>query len=567
MSHEIGYAPGVSTRNNVSEFLRELAERRGDLPLLTWLPPGGSPEGAHRSVSAGELWTQVRHLAAGFRREGLQPGDRVLVFLPMSLPMYLTMFALQHMGAVPVFLDSWARRAELGAGMEIADTVGVVSFPMAFDLLGGAPQLASMRWQWVFGGDSNTPEGTPRTRLETLMAAPEPAPTQAVGQEHTALITFTTGSTGRPKGADRSHRFLAAQHYALARHLEYGPTDVDLPVFPIFSLNNIASGVTTVLPALDLSRPSPEDPSRLVAQFRSCGVTCATLSPWLFRAVADLCLERNLSLGLRRIVTGGAPVSLDDVRRMRSVAPQARILILYGSTEAEPIAHLDAQDWIQASESGSPDPLWVEDGTNVGRIDPGLQVRFLKLQDIPHRPADQGSFDALQVGPGEVGELLIAGEHVCQAYFRDPEATARAKVVAPDGGIWHRTGDLGFVDGSGFLRLVGRVHNVVRHARGPQFPVRAEMVLRKAPWVERSAYLGMPGTEGSEQAWCVVQASASARVRPASDLRAELEGILARNGIVHDRIEIVDEIPVDSRHHSKVEYAQLRARLPVPGAA
>ncbi len=567
MNHRIGYAPGVSTRNNVSEFLRELAERRSDLPLLTWLPPGSAPEDPHRSITAGEVWTQVRHLAAGFAREGLQPGDRVLVFLPMSVPMYLTMFALQHMGAVPVFLDSWARRAELGAGMEIADTVGVVSFPMAFDLLAGAPQLSSMRWQWVFGGDSNTPEGTARTRLETLMATPEAAPTQAVAQEHTALITFTTGSTGRPKGADRSHRFLAAQHYALARHLEYGPADIDLPVFPIFSLNNIASGVTTVLPALDLSRPTPEDPSRLVAQFRSCGVTCATLSPWLFRAVADHCLERGISLGLRRIVTGGAPVSLDDVRRMRSIAPDAQILILYGSTEAEPIAHLDAQEWIQTSESASADPLWVEYGTNVGRIDPGLQVRFLKLQDIPHRPADQEAFDALQVAQGEVGELLIAGEHVCQAYFRDPEATSRAKVVAPDGSIWHRTGDLGVVDDAGFLRLVGRVHNVVHHASGPQFPVRAEMVLRKAPWVERAAYLGMPGPEGSEQAWCVVQPSSSARERPNAELRAELDRILSHNGVVRDRVEFVDEIPMDSRHHSKVEYAQLRAQFPTQGAA
>src|SRR6185503_17258762 len=115
-----------------------------------------------------------------------------------------------------------------------------------------------------------------------LMAHPVEAPIEAVASEQTALITFTTGSTGTPKGANRTHRFLSAQHQALRRIIPYEPGDLDLPAFPIFSLNNLASGVSTVVPAINLAAPSPSDSAALCNQIQHGRVTCATLSPSMF---------------------------------------------------------------------------------------------------------------------------------------------------------------------------------------------------------------------------------------------------------------------------------------------
>lgn len=548
----IGYEPGAHVRNNVTEFLQELVCRDPEQPLLSWIPQGSS---THTHLDAETLWMLVRHTAAALESMGIRKGDRVLVFLPMIPPLYVSMFALEHLGAVPVFLDGWARRDELGVSAEIAKPKGVISFPQAFEFMADVPALASLPLRVSLGGD--VPGAV---RLESLMAYEGEVDAVPVEQEDTALITFTTGSSGRPKGADRTHRFLAAQHYALKRHFPYTPADADLPVFPIFSLNNLASGVRTVLPAISLARPSADDASVLLNQIQKERVTCTTLSPWLFREMGKLCAEKAIQIPhLRRVITGGAPVSRDEMLLMQKAAPQAEIFVLYGSTEVEPIAHISVKEMLAESPEAA-DPEWVENGVNVGTIDSGLQSHFLKIGEIPSKLDSEEAWVSLEVAPGEVGELAVMGEHVCRNYFRDPEAFRRSKIVDAEGRVWHRTGDLGFLDAHKDLWLVGRVHNAIVHRTGYLFPVRAEMVLRKLPFVKQAAFLGMSSTvEGTQEAWCAVQASEG--FSDFTQGEKEVARIMEKNRIPFDKVIFVREIPMDARHHSKVEYAELRRSL------
>jgi acyl-CoA synthetase (AMP-forming)/AMP-acid ligase II len=538
---KIGYIPGCDIRNNVTEFLRDLVSQNPSRILLSWVNPETKQ---HSHLDAATLWTTIRKTAKGLENLGICKGDRLLVFLPMTPPLYIAMFALEHLGAVPVFLDGWARRSELGVSAEIALPKGVISFSQAFALMEQTEALSKLPVRIAYGAD--VPGAT---RLELLMQTPEERETEPVAQEDSALITFTTGSSGRPKGADRTHRFLAAQHYALNRHLSYETEDADLPVFPIFSLNNIASGVRTVLPAINLAQPAETDAATLLAQFQDQSVTCATLSPWLFREMAAHCKRHGILLaGIRRLVTGGAPVSRDELRSMQEVAPNAEIFVLYGSTEVEPIAHISASELLSIPTHSESDPEWVDAGVNVGRIDSGLQAKFLKIEDA-----------SAEVQAGEVGELAVSGEHVCRSYFRDAEAVQRTKIIDESGNVWHRTGDLGYLDKTGCLWLVGRVHNAILHASGYQYPVRAEMVLRKLPFVEKAAFLGMPQSDGSEACWCVLQIKANAPDE--KTCQSEVQRILSKNEIIYDRIAFVPQIPMDARHHSKVQYHELREML------
>jgi acyl-coenzyme A synthetase/AMP-(fatty) acid ligase len=238
----------------------------------------------HESLDMAIFAGLVRRTAAEFRELGLSHGDRAIVFVPMSPPLYVAMTALQRIGAIPVFLDSWARRGHLGASAHAVTPKALITFEQAFQLCAQTPQLADLPIKISVGLVTQSYSAA----LEQLMQTPRDAPVQPVEREATALVTFTTGSSGTPKGANRTHRFLAAQHYALNRCLHYTEADVDLPVFPIFSLNNIAGGVPTVIPGIDVDSPGDRDPLILLTQMRVCAVTCATLSPSHFNGLRTI---------------------------------------------------------------------------------------------------------------------------------------------------------------------------------------------------------------------------------------------------------------------------------------
>ncbi len=334
----IGYCPGESPWNNVISFLEAHARDFPDRPALRWVDPADiqrfdgkvSTSLPHRQVAFRQLVAGINAVAGGLNRLGIKKGQRVIIFLPMGVAMYTAMFAVQRIGAIAVFLDSWARRNQLGASAACARPAGMISHHAAFQLVKSLDEFAAMKIR-IIAGSGDDPQYT--ARLENLFEPSAEAPLEPVTSESTALITFTTGSSGTPKGANRTHRFLAAQHEALSQVIPYESDDSDLPAFPIFSLNNLASGVTSIMPALDLAAPSDRDSAALTAQIQREKVTCATLSPSMLNGVGRFCRENGIRLAtLRRIVTGGAPISKDNVRDFLAIAPRRRC----GSSMAPP---------------------------------------------------------------------------------------------------------------------------------------------------------------------------------------------------------------------------------------
>ncbi len=559
-----GYYDGVDENNNVASFLKDHKSKFPMRNILSWVNPAdikgwngdiGTPL-PHQSVKVAELDHLVAILATEFKNQGIKSGDRVILFLPMSLYMYASMFALQKIGAIPTFLDSWARRDQMGVSAKVANPVAMISADRAFTYLADVPEIAQIKIKIVAG--EVTSEIPYSARLEVLLQGKTPSEITAVEKEHTALITFTTGSSGTPKGADRSHRFLAAQHYALNRHLPYAEGDKDLPVFPIFSLNNLAAGVETIIPAIDVGSPAPTDALVLYVQMKSAGVTCTTLSPSLFNALASFCIEKGLHLNfLKRVVTGGAPISRDDVARMKSVAKNAEILVLYGSTEVEPMAHIEAVEML--AETQDKDPEIVEAGVNVGALDSGLSYKFIRIEKDAVYVKSNSDWKNIEVPAGEVGELIVAGEHVCEKYFNNEEAFFRAKIRDEKGVVWHRTGDLGKLDSHKNLWIVGRVHNAINRKGSYFFPVRAEIILKKFPFVHRAAFLGISDPALNEKTYAVF--SSNDTNLNIEEAKKEIRRVMEKNQFVVDEILHVDDIPMDPRHHSKVEYEVLKKKI------
>jgi acyl-CoA synthetase (AMP-forming)/AMP-acid ligase II len=205
-----------------------------------------------------------------------------------------------------------------------------------------------------------------------------------------------------------------------------------------------------------------------------------------------------------------------------------------------------------------------EEGVCVGEPAPGMPFRLIRITRgrVTLGPKGWTEWD---VAPGEVGEVLCAGDHVCKDYYRNAEATAQNKIR--DGGlVWHRTGDLGRLDAKGRVWIVGRVHNVVVRAEKSYFPVKAEIILKDLPFVKHGAFVGVPDAAlGERTVACFVAKSPAASADEAAARKSQTRKALEAGGFAIDAVHDVEKIPMDPRHHSKVDYDELRKALIASG--
>lgn len=526
-----------------------------------------------------ELWNRVGRVSEGLAGLGLRAGDRALVFVPMSLELYVVLLAVLKLGAVAVFIDPWASkrqiaafarfaepRAFLGIGkshllrllspalrrLPIAVTMGRrfgrFPAPVTFAELNGAPPggigevvLGSLgelfrrgRRKSSHSPPRDLPDPAPAARLTVFPSTPSDP----------ALVTFTSGSSGEPKGTNRTHGFLVAQHEALVAEFPPREGDVDLTMFPVFALNNLASGVPTVIPAMDFRRVDRVDGRAAAAQMRAYGVTTAVASPPFFDRLCEAISRGETAPALRRVISGGAPVTNDQLADWRRALPETEILLAYGSTEAEPIAHLTAEERLHSKASGLP----------AGRPCSCVEAKLVRIHRGPIELGPEG-WDAWEVVQGEVGELVVTGDHVAKEYFNHPRAFRENKIVDAAGTVWHRTGDTGFFATDGCFWLAGRVHSTIFRRGTTVHPLLVELAARgEDERIRRAAAVGLPDAELGERVVVVVEGD--------GDIEAEVRARLSCAGIEIDELIVsAKPLPVDPRHNSKIDYPRLRKRL------
>ena len=549
-----GYFPQKHTKNNVAFFLEEHAQKQPHKIAFYFLPSGVSVDKnvQHNSITYRDFNDKVSIFAGSLLRTGIKKGDRVIIFVSISPELYISIAGLQRIGAIPVLIDSLARKEQLGEIIQNSQPKGIIAsieFLKAFGI-----NLDFFGIQTRISTNTHSAEKSIISFNKLLKGKAQKI--VPVEQNDTALITYTTGSSGTPKGANRTHRFLAAQHYALKRLFPYGSNDIDLPVFPVFTLNNIASGISTVIPAIDISKPNQKDSQTLVYQIKKCGVNSMTLAPSSFRNLAAYCIAKNILINkISRVLTGGAPISETNILRFMEIAPNSKNWILYGSTEVEPISYIESQEMLSTNI-----PKWTnitKVGVNVGKIDKELNYKFINIET--GNLDENARVKKIGVKEGEVGELIVAGENVCQEYYKNEDAFSRTKIKDEDGTVWHRTGDLARIDKSGFLWIVGRRHNVIKQGTEYFFPVRPEIILKDLPHIVNAAYLDI---EHNNKNSIIVVVTLERKDGAIEKLcRKKITKVFKKEKLPLDEIVFMEEIPMDVRHHSKVDYNKLRQKL------
>lgn len=480
-------------------------------------------------LTFGELHERVARVASVLRAGGLVPGDRVLVFVPMSTELYVVLLGVLHAGGAAVFVDAWADRRRLAAAVDAAAPKVFIGSRKA--------QLLRLISRQVRKIPSSFTPG------QLISADAAASPVAHVSGDAPALITFTTGTTGAPKAAERTHGFLVAQHEALAAHLRLTESDVDMPTLPVFVLNNLAAGVPSVIPGVDPRRPADMEPRRVYGQILTEGVTTSSGSPAFYQRLAAWCEASDRQLPLRAVFTGGAPVLPPLAARLRDVV-KGTAHVVYGSTEAEPIAGITADEMVRTAADG--------EGVCVGTPVSHVRLRIIRPTDEPIE-LDAGWGD-WEVGAGEPGEIVVTGDHVLKRYVGDPLAERQAKIRHGDE-VWHRTGDAARLDQQGRIWLLGRVRE--RHVRDGRtwWPLPAEVRALSVTGVSHAAYVGMPGGDGQARSVLCIEGD--------PEQRARLEAA-ARTAVAPwplDEVRVLRTIPRDPRHASKTDLEALRALL------
>ncbi|GAB2765816.1 fatty acid CoA ligase family protein [Rhabdobacter roseus] len=476
----------------------------------------------NRAVSFAELEQQVTDTARYFLHKGIRKGDRVLVFVPMSIDLYRVVLALFRMGATAVFLDEWVSKKRLEEACRVAQCRAFVGSwkVRLLALLSAETRKIPLKLGLHFSaqGTFSFPETTP---------------------DDPALITFTTGSTGVPKAAVRTHGLLQAQFQSLTRLIQPQTQTTDMPVLPIVLLINLGSGVTSVIADFNPRKPHTIKPGRIVRQLEAQQVRSLVASPFVVKEIARYLISQRLGLPqLQKIFTGGAPVFPTEAALYHRAFPEATTQVVYGSTEAEPISAIDVAELRQEKVPTQ--------GLKVGKPAPETQVKIIGITDealVVHSLPD---LDALEVPRGQIGEIIVSGAHVLRDYLHNAPARQRHKIFVNDQ-CWHRTGDSGYLDAHGLLFLTGRCASLI--------PWEGELL---SPFVYEHYFQTLPGVELGTLLLLQGTLTAFLELRDPAQKEAVRRQIEALEVPIRE-IVFVPKLPRDPRHHSKIDYERLRA--------
>jgi acyl-CoA synthetase (AMP-forming)/AMP-acid ligase II len=445
-----------------------------DQGVGSWIERRARISPDHRAIVAGEgsltyeeLALRIRRLAQGFRRIGVQRGDRVGWIGPNHPAFLETMFASAKLGAVLSPVNHRLGQAAVARVLEDSmPRVVVVEASAA-----GLDLPATTRSRIVVGGAANG-----FLPYEQLLAESSGDPIdEPVGLSDLCMLPYTSGTTGAPKGVMLTHGNVTWNVVNFLSSADFRTDDLTIAIAPFFRVGG--TGVN-VLPVLfkggTVVVPGEFDADEILRLIERHRVTVGFGNPDLLTALTRSPLWGGSDLSsVRFILTGGAPSS---ERLIRTYFDRGITFVQgYGLSEAGPLALLlDEKSALRKAGSAGRPPLLVD-------------VRIV-------RP--DGSVCDL----GETGELLVSGPNVMPGYWNRPDATR----LAIDEEGWLHTGDAARSDSEGYLWIVDRLEDRYVSLGHFVYPGDVERVLAQHPAIAEVGVVGMEGDGGQGGAAFVV---------------------------------------------------------------
>ncbi len=508
----------------------------------------------YRTMTFAELDHDSTVIAFGLRRMGIQRGGRLALMVRPGIDFISLTFALLKAGAVSVLIDPGMGNKNVIRCLGEVEPEGFIAIPpvQAIRVLlrkrfPRARFNVTVGPRWFWGGPTleelRRDDGSVLPSVKTLRDEP-------------ASIIFTSGSTGPPKGVLYTHGTFAGQVKQIRERFGIEPGGVDVAGFPLFGLFNGAMGTTTVIPDMDATRPASVDPLKYIEAIRDWNANQSFASPAVWNKVGKFCSARGIRLdSLRRVLSAGAPVPVHVLEWMTQIIhPDGDVFTPYGATEALPVASISAREVLGETADRS----FAGAGTCVGKRFPGILWKVIPIIDEAIKSMD----DVHPLPSGQTGELIVQGSVVTRQYVTCTAANPLAKIADGDS-VWHRMGDVGYLDDQDRFWFCGRKSHRVQVPGGTMFTVPCEAIFNRHQDIYRSALVGL-GRSGRQTPCIVCEPWPGKWPRSEAD-RERLRGELARlastswltNSIQQRHILFHKSLPVDIRHNSKIFREQI----------
>ena len=490
-------------------------------------------------IGWGELRRRVERLAAGLMRTGIGKGDCVLLQLPNWAEYVYSFFALQKIGAIPVVLISGYKQLEVGHLAKLTEATAWIA-PSLFRKIDytsfveevktsnpGLKQVISVR------SEGDAPGFT--ASLESLM---EPDVTVDERQElerrkpdatDVSHILPSGGTTGLPKGIPRTHNDYICNVEYVHRGWEMNPTDTELVVVPVGHNLALLNVVGSVLYGYKLILSDSTIPSDICSIIEREKVTFMPTVPSLVRRILELPeLAQYDFSSLKKISAGGEPSTPELIREVYKKL-QCTYVVEFGMSEGI-LCRTRLTDDVETICNTVGKPTCPYDEVRV--MDP----------------------DGRAVPEGCDGELATRGPCIFAGYLKNPEENRKA--FTPDG--FFRTGDQARIDGAGYLRITGRIKDIIIRGGENVSPVQVENLLCEHEDVAEAAVIGIPDKDlGERVCACIRLAPGCAADEEAIKSFMEKKG--ASRLLIPERFVFVEAFPTTQA--GKLDKKALRKKV------
>jgi len=485
-----------------------------------------------------DVANRVTLLASALSRLGVRPGDRVATFMWNSQQHLEAYLAVPSMGAVLHTLNLRLAPAEVAYIIShAADKVILVDADLVPVLAKALPLLTHKPERFIVVGKGDARAlGDGVLDYDALLGdAPRSFDWPELDENSAAAMCYTSGTTGQPKGVVYSHRstWLHTMAQCMGATLGICERDTILPIVPMFHANAWGLPYAAWMSGADLLLPSRfANPTGVCRLMAASSPTVMAGVPTVFRDMLAHADSNPVDLStVRGILCGGSAVPEALIARFeeRFGVP---IYQGWGMTETSPLAALSTPPKRGDGRTG------VQYRAMTGRVLPGVEMRII----------DDGGREQPWDGKSE-GEIEIRGPWVTGSYYGEPTPEKFR-----DG--WLRTGDVGCMDGSGFIRITDRAKDVIKSGGEWISSVALENSIMAHPAVAEAAVIGVPDDKWGERPLaCVVRKPGQSIAIDA--LCAHLDDKVARWWLP-ERWAFVDEVPKTSV--GKFDKKVLRAR-------